>query len=532
MNAIGKSFLHIHLRVIPFTIFFVIGVSLFYPVESPGEFQITNDPWNQYDPSIYGDIVIWQDYRNGNSDIYGYNLQTQEEFPICVDPNGQVDPEIHGNIVVWEDLRSGTTDIYGFNLETHKEFQITKDQRKNSDPAIYENIVVWSYREDIHGFNLLTGEEFQITNNPRQQNNPEIYNNIVVWEDTRDLGSIYGYNLETCQEFPVVTELFHCFPYPVIYKDTIIWGYVYPDSRVIDVYDLSESKKFRIYRDFFMRDAPGAFIDDKLAVYEDIVIWSDYRNDNHDIYGYNVKTHQEFQITTDPYNQYNPAFYGDYVVWIDERNGNPDVYGFNLLSPVQPVFFSYRTKVILLFLFCVVLAALPTVIGVYRERKEAASGRYTSPGKMAPLKTRDFRRSSTLSILLILAAVPVFLIGFYIILDILTALYTMLLGIVLIVNSGYYGYYYAFLLKKYPYVRITDEAIAIFSISGILRDKKRIDFVRWSSINNIKFKGNTVLLWSPSGGMFKIHLFLVDRRDKKDLIEILKNPPREELLSQ
>ena len=62
----------------------------------------------------------------------------------------------------------------------------------------------------------------------------------------------------------------------------------------------------------------------------DYVIWEDYRNGNKDIYGYNLSTGEEFQITTDPEIQSEPAIYGDYVVWIDWRNGNWDIYGYNL----------------------------------------------------------------------------------------------------------------------------------------------------------------------------------------------------------
>ncbi|NMC76400.1 MAG: hypothetical protein GYA60_03795, partial [Candidatus Methanofastidiosa archaeon] len=45
--------------------------------------MITSDTFNQQRPAIYGDIVVWEDNRNGNSDIYGYNLKTGQEFPIC-----------------------------------------------------------------------------------------------------------------------------------------------------------------------------------------------------------------------------------------------------------------------------------------------------------------------------------------------------------------------------------------------------------------------------------------------------------------
>jgi len=67
-------------------------------------------------PVIYGDIVVWGDYRNGNWDIYGYNLKTGGEFAICTDPGYQSPPAISGNIVVWTDNRNGNGDIYGARL--------------------------------------------------------------------------------------------------------------------------------------------------------------------------------------------------------------------------------------------------------------------------------------------------------------------------------------------------------------------------------------------------------------------------------
>ncbi|MGD2250723.1 MAG: hypothetical protein PVF58_20185, partial [Candidatus Methanofastidiosia archaeon] len=55
-------------------------------------------------------------------------------------------------------------------------------------------------------------------------------------------------------------------------------------------------------------------------------------NGNADIYGYNLTTKEEFQITTDRGNQYSPAIYEDVVVWTDERRGNSDIFGYNFNS--------------------------------------------------------------------------------------------------------------------------------------------------------------------------------------------------------
>ncbi|MFA5559788.1 MAG: hypothetical protein WDA59_10150, partial [Methanofastidiosum sp.] len=53
------------------------------------------------------------------------------------------------------------------------------------------------------------------------------------------------------------------------------------------------------------------------AIYGDIVVWQNNIHGTSDIYGYNLKTGQEFQITDSGYAGY-PAIYGDIVVWQDD----------------------------------------------------------------------------------------------------------------------------------------------------------------------------------------------------------------------
>ena len=66
------------------------------------------------------------------------------------------------------------------------------------------------------------------------------------------------------------------------------------------------------------------------AISGDIVVWSDDRSGNRDIYGYDLSTDTEFSICTDPEWQSSPAISGDIVVWQDNRNGNWDIYGARL----------------------------------------------------------------------------------------------------------------------------------------------------------------------------------------------------------
>jgi beta propeller repeat protein len=76
---------------------FLIALTLFtVSAEYPHELQITKDPSSQNNPAIYGTVVVWTDYRQGNADIYGYNLDTGKEFQITTNPEDQFSPAIYG----------------------------------------------------------------------------------------------------------------------------------------------------------------------------------------------------------------------------------------------------------------------------------------------------------------------------------------------------------------------------------------------------------------------------------------------------
>lgn len=80
------------------------------------EFPIYTNLYNQTAPEVSGDIVVWHDFRNGNYDIYGYNLSSNTEFPICTNLSNQGGSAISGDIVVWPDYRNSQSDIYGARL--------------------------------------------------------------------------------------------------------------------------------------------------------------------------------------------------------------------------------------------------------------------------------------------------------------------------------------------------------------------------------------------------------------------------------
>ena len=181
-----------------------------FNISTKGELEIAIGEGDQENPAIYKDYVVWQDNRNGNPDIYGYNISTKEEVEIAIGEGDQENPAIYGDYVVWQDNRNGTWDIYGYNLSTGKEFEIIVGVGAQMSPVIYGNIIVWmdwrtDNNYDICGYNSLTKQEFQIATGEGNQRSPAIYENTIVWQDFRFFHwDIYGYNISSEQEFEII----------------------------------------------------------------------------------------------------------------------------------------------------------------------------------------------------------------------------------------------------------------------------------------------------------------------------------------
>lgn len=141
-------------------VLFLILVSPTASANSPTvtETQITSSG-SASCPVIWEDRILWEDGRNGGSDIYMYNLSTDTETRITT--NGKAfDPRTCGNKIVWRDQRNLGLDgllygdIYMFDLSTYNETQITNGGLVWRSPAIYDDRIVYSKAEDMYMYDL------------------------------------------------------------------------------------------------------------------------------------------------------------------------------------------------------------------------------------------------------------------------------------------------------------------------------------------------------------------------------------------
>ncbi len=205
-----------------------------------------NDRW-QMNAAIWGDRVVWEDYRHDpigawstpglrNSCIYMFNITSGETVRLTNNDSSQVRPDIWENYVVWEDYRHGNADIYYMDLNTMTEHRVTTHASDQITPRIHNGRIVWVDHRvnmfgDIYMYDIEDGQERIIADGWYPQRNPDIYDDKIVWTDygnywTEEYDYMYAdifmYDLNLDVLIPFVEEPIHQH-HPSIYGDTVAW---------------------------------------------------------------------------------------------------------------------------------------------------------------------------------------------------------------------------------------------------------------------------------------------------------------------
>jgi len=316
------------------------------------ESQITSDPASQENPAIYGDTIVYQDNRNGNWDIYMYDLMGPSWAPetrITTSTADQVNPRISGDRIVYQDNRHGNWDIYMYDLATQTETQITNNGVAQEYPAVDGNRIVWqdsrntnfdsgSVTWDVYMYDLSTQTETRVTaSGSTTQPHPAISGNRIAYIKGVD---VYYFDLSTGSEvrltqFPTWQGQYAASP--AVYGSHILWHQTYaqPGSwRYIYTMDVATGA---VWSSLSLADA-DRICPDMSEVYPGFG-YIVYREAGH-VYLYHTAEQVEYQVTSATGDQINARVSEGFIVYQDNRNGNWDIYltavGYLAAAPRPP----------------------------------------------------------------------------------------------------------------------------------------------------------------------------------------------------
>ncbi|RLJ01046.1 MAG: hypothetical protein DRP08_06030, partial [Candidatus Aenigmatarchaeota archaeon] len=125
---------------------------------SKGEIsQLSTSTWHDMGARIHENIVVWYAYTGspGSSefgDIWMFDIEAWRLNRITDDDPLQYSPDIWGDTIVWHDQRNGNWEIYAYDIPTYTEERLTFEVEQSFCPRIYQNNVTYYYHDRIEDF--------------------------------------------------------------------------------------------------------------------------------------------------------------------------------------------------------------------------------------------------------------------------------------------------------------------------------------------------------------------------------------------
>nr|HMN28484.1 hypothetical protein [Caldilineaceae bacterium] len=168
-----------------------------YDLASGEDLRLAEQPGNQTDPQIDGNLVVWVDETTG---IVVYNLTSKATITLTLGASAW-SPAVSesAQLVVWQDYRHADWDIYGYDLAAQREFPIFVGAGEQVNAGLGDTLVVYQSRLpgaawEIAGYAIQQQLALPITLNSSTELFPAVDGATVVWQDSRNHQlDIYGY---------------------------------------------------------------------------------------------------------------------------------------------------------------------------------------------------------------------------------------------------------------------------------------------------------------------------------------------------
>ncbi len=146
---------------------------------------------DQLNPSVQAGRVVWQDWRDvGPGEIYFRNLESTEQRRITTNTFGQYNPVINNQWIVWQDNRNGQVDLYGFDLLRNTEVRLTATPENETRPYIDGPWVICQedslspLTANLRIIHLPSLRSVPITRTSTAKDRPSLANGKALWLET------------------------------------------------------------------------------------------------------------------------------------------------------------------------------------------------------------------------------------------------------------------------------------------------------------------------------------------------------------
>ena len=266
----------------------------------------------QYGPTINGDNIVWFDTRNGNMDVFLYNLDTTEMVQVSSSPEWDGVAIISGDYIAY---RSGAT--YGNAMICQISTGVTEQLFSNAYISdMYGQKITWmdglGY---LHLYDIVDRTETTLVDH--YTGIARIHENRIGYRDNT-LGGIWIYDISTGEKTRITDVALD--PFLLDLDSDYV---VYQDLATYELYGYMIAKGETV-----KLTATPAYLENNPVIDGGVAVWTDYRNDEGDIYAYDFETGTEIPVCVAPNMQNAPSIHNGRIVWQDggPTNSIPKIY--------------------------------------------------------------------------------------------------------------------------------------------------------------------------------------------------------------
>lgn len=169
-----------------------------YDLATQQEFVISDAPGNQADPQLDWPWVVWWDYQER---IYAHNLASGVTQTVLSTRGARL-PAVSAldQLVVWQDMRNGDWDLYGYDLVTNTELELVKAPLHQGFAAIANGLVAFQSQTPGGAWNAglwvrALDTHFLLDPHSAFQTQVAVDGTQIVWQDSRNHQlDIFAYN--------------------------------------------------------------------------------------------------------------------------------------------------------------------------------------------------------------------------------------------------------------------------------------------------------------------------------------------------
>ncbi len=261
--------------------------------------------------------------------------EEQEELPYRLVPGltSSTGTEIRslsatGQLIVWEDHRDGEPDIYLFDTNDGYESRIASEDAFRRSPSVSASAIVWIEGEDadervVQLMDLAEDAEAQLSDGPARVDRPAISSELVAWQERIDDRWVIQVVSRNGEYVATLGEDLLNSGRPAADERRIVWQGFDGESWNIYQYDADADQIESLTN--------GPDDDQSPAISGDHVVFVRHATEggHPEIIARPIGDSDERTLVTGHFVQ-QPSIHDSVVVWEDWRSGLPDVYAYDL----------------------------------------------------------------------------------------------------------------------------------------------------------------------------------------------------------